>query len=45
VLANTSPAEGSKAKFSLDPALADRISKQASELLAPFPLYPSVNLG
>ncbi|GAA4977483.1 glycine hydroxymethyltransferase [Actinoplanes utahensis] len=45
VLANTSPAEGSKAKFALDPALSDRISKQASELLAPFPLYPSVSLG
>ncbi|GIE33628.1 serine hydroxymethyltransferase [Actinoplanes italicus] len=45
VLANTSPAEGSKAKFNLDPALADRISKQASELLAPFPLYPSVSLA
>src|SRR3954454_1484012 len=45
VLANTSPAEGSKAKYSLDPAPADRVSKQATELLAPFPLYPSVVLG
>ena len=36
---------GSKAKYHLDPALADRISKQATELLAPFPLYPSVDLG
>ncbi|GIE78938.1 serine hydroxymethyltransferase [Actinoplanes philippinensis] len=45
VLAATTPAEGSKAKFTLDPALADRISKQATELLAPFPLYPSVDLG
>lgn len=45
VLSATSPAEGSKAKFNLDPALADRISKQATELLAPFPLYPSVDLG
>ncbi|MEV6299058.1 glycine hydroxymethyltransferase [Actinoplanes sp. NPDC051861] len=45
VLAATSPAEGSKAKFTLDAALSDRISKQASELLAPFPLYPSVDLG
>jgi glycine hydroxymethyltransferase len=44
VLANTTPAEGSKAKFTLDPALADRISKQATELLAPFPLYPAVTL-
>src|SRR6201991_4746866 len=44
VLANTSPAEGSKAKYVLDPAIADRISKQATELLAPFPLYPSVTL-
>ncbi|MEU4159661.1 glycine hydroxymethyltransferase [Actinoplanes sp. NPDC026670] len=45
VLAATSPAEGSKAKFNLDPSLADRISKQATELLSPFPLYPSVDLG
>ncbi|MEV0896528.1 glycine hydroxymethyltransferase [Actinoplanes sp. NPDC049802] len=45
VLSATSPAEGSKAKFTLDPSVADRISKQASELLAPFPLYPSVDLG
>ncbi|WP_373317965.1 glycine hydroxymethyltransferase [Virgisporangium aliadipatigenens] len=44
VLAGTAPAEGSKAKYALDPALADRVSKQASELLAPFPLYPSVSL-
>lgn len=36
-------AEGTK--FNLDPSLADRISKQATELLAPFPLYPSVDLG
>ena len=45
VLADTSPAEGSKAKYILDPALADRVSKQATELLAPFPLYPEVDLG
>ncbi|MET0424930.1 MAG: glycine hydroxymethyltransferase [Actinoplanes sp.] len=45
VLTGTTPAEGSKAKYTLDPALADRISKQASELLAPFPLYPQVDLG
>jgi glycine hydroxymethyltransferase len=45
VLAGTSPAEGSKAKYNLDPALADRVSKQATELLAPFPLYPAVDLG
>ncbi|GAA0960964.1 glycine hydroxymethyltransferase [Virgisporangium aurantiacum] len=44
VLAATTPAAGSKAKFTLDPALADRISKQATELLAPFPLYPDVTL-
>jgi glycine hydroxymethyltransferase len=35
----------SKAKYVLDAALAERISKQASELLAAFPLYPSVDLG
>jgi glycine hydroxymethyltransferase len=35
----------SKAKFDLDPAIADRVSKQATELLADFPLYPQVDLG
>jgi glycine hydroxymethyltransferase len=44
VLAQTTPA-GSKAKYDLDPALADRISKQATELLAAFPLYGEVDLG
>ncbi|GGQ68545.1 glycine hydroxymethyltransferase [Couchioplanes azureus] len=38
-------AGASKAKFDLDAAVADRVSKQASELLAGFPLYPSVDLG
>ena len=45
VLSQTTPAAGSKAKYNLDAALADRIGKQATELLAPFPLYPSVDLG
>ncbi|GGK95600.1 glycine hydroxymethyltransferase [Mangrovihabitans endophyticus] len=45
VLGATTPAAGSKAKYQLDPALADRVSKQASELLAPYPLYPEVDLG
>ena len=45
VLTQTTPAEGSKAKYHLDPAVADRVSKQATELLADFPLYPSVDLG
>jgi glycine hydroxymethyltransferase len=44
VLSQTTPA-GSKAKYDLDPALADRVSKQATELLAPFPLYGTVDLG
>ncbi len=44
VLSQTQPG-ASKAKFDLDPALADRISKQATELLAPFPLYPSIDLS
>ena len=44
VLSQTTPA-GSKAKYDLDPALADRVSKQATELLAGFPLYGGVDLG
>jgi glycine hydroxymethyltransferase len=35
----------SKATCAADPALAERVAKQASELLAQFPLYPSVDLG
>ncbi|MBM0256240.1 glycine hydroxymethyltransferase [Micromonospora sp. 4G55] len=44
VLTQTTPGE-SKAKYVLDPALADKISKQATELLTGFPLYPAVNLA
>ncbi|PWU45502.1 glycine hydroxymethyltransferase [Micromonospora globispora] len=44
VLSQTKPGE-SKAKYVLDPALADKVSKQASELLTGFPLYPAVDLG
>ena len=44
VLSQTEPG-GSKAKYVLDPALADKVNKQASELLAGFPLYPAVDLG
>jgi glycine hydroxymethyltransferase len=44
VLSQTRPG-ASKAKFDLDPALADRIAKQATELLADFPLYPGIDLG
>ncbi|GAA2710930.1 glycine hydroxymethyltransferase [Micromonospora olivasterospora] len=50
VLTQTTPganADGtpSKAKYVLDPALADKISRQAADLLASFPLYPSVDLA
>jgi glycine hydroxymethyltransferase len=44
VLSQTSPA-GSKAKYDLDPALADRVSKQATELLADFPLYSEITVS
>ncbi|TDB83456.1 aminotransferase class I/II-fold pyridoxal phosphate-dependent enzyme, partial [Micromonospora fluostatini] len=47
VLAQTSPGAnadgtGSKAKYVLDPALADKVSRQATDLLSGFPLYPTV---
>jgi len=50
VLSQTRPgasADGtpSKAQYVLDPAVADRVSKQATEMLAGFPLYPAVDLG
>ncbi|MEU1753191.1 glycine hydroxymethyltransferase [Micromonospora matsumotoense] len=49
VLSQTTPganADGtpSKAKYVLDPATADKISKQATDLLATFPLYPTITL-
>jgi glycine hydroxymethyltransferase len=44
VLSQTRPG-ASKAKFDLDPAVSDRVGKQATELLADFPLYPQVDLG
>ncbi|MEV5694720.1 glycine hydroxymethyltransferase [Micromonospora globbae] len=49
VLSQTRPganADGtpSKAKYALDAAVADKVSRQASELLTGFPLYPTVDL-
>ncbi|MFC4147546.1 glycine hydroxymethyltransferase [Micromonospora mangrovi] len=44
VLSQTTAGE-SKAKYVLDPALAETVSKQASDLLTGFPLYPAVDLG
>jgi len=49
VLTQTRPganADGtpSKAKYILDPAVASRVSKQAADLVAGFPLYPNVDL-
>jgi glycine hydroxymethyltransferase len=40
----TSAGAPSKASHVLDPALAARVSQQATELLADFPLYPSIDL-
>jgi glycine hydroxymethyltransferase len=45
VLTSTTPADASKAKYRLDPAVADHVSKQATEMLADYPLYPTVDLG
>ena len=44
VLTSTT-AGASKAKFNLDSAVSDRVAKQATELLADFPLYPSVDIA
>ncbi|PWU46360.1 glycine hydroxymethyltransferase [Micromonospora sp. S4605] len=49
VLSQTTPgsnADGtpSKAKYLLDQAVADKVSRQAAELLTGFPLYPTVDL-
>jgi glycine hydroxymethyltransferase len=50
VLSETRPGTNSsgapsKASYTLDPEVASRVSKQATELLADFPLYPRVDLG
>ena len=45
VLSQTTPAETSKAKFTLDPSVSDSVHKQAGDLLQGFPLYPQVDLG
>jgi len=50
VLAGTTAGLGadgapSKAKHILDAAVADRVAKQAADLLAGYPLYPTVDLG
>jgi glycine hydroxymethyltransferase len=50
VLSQTRPAAApdgspSKARHILDPAVASRVSQQAAELLAGYPLYPAIDLG
>jgi glycine hydroxymethyltransferase len=44
VMKATQPAE-SKAKFDLDPVVAERVRGRAAELTAAHPLYPEINLG
>ncbi|GLI03895.1 glycine hydroxymethyltransferase [Phytohabitans aurantiacus] len=45
VLTHTQPTAGSKARYTLDAALAAKLSQSAADLLAPFPLYPTIDLG
>jgi glycine hydroxymethyltransferase len=50
VLSQTRPGTNSdgapsKARHTLDPAVAGRVLRQAAELLASYPLYPGVDLG
>ncbi|MDG6102743.1 glycine hydroxymethyltransferase [Dactylosporangium aurantiacum] len=44
VLTTTRPAADSKAKYTLDASVAAKVSGQAAELLAGFPLYPEITL-
>ncbi len=44
VLTATTPG-ASKAKYSLDPAATAKVTAQTADLLAKFPLYPTVDLG
>ncbi|HEX9539723.1 MAG TPA: glycine hydroxymethyltransferase [Streptosporangiaceae bacterium] len=50
VLSETRPGTNSsgtpsKVHYALDPAVASRVSEQAAELLAGYPLYPAIDLG
>jgi glycine hydroxymethyltransferase len=45
VLAATKAPPSSKAKYDLDPQVATSVAKQATDLLAGFPLYPSVDIS
>jgi glycine hydroxymethyltransferase len=50
VLANTRPGttpsgRASRTSHLIDPAITDRITKQASELVGSHPLYPTISLG
>jgi glycine hydroxymethyltransferase len=50
VLTETGPDAGpdgraSKARYAFDRAVADRVARQAAELLADYPLYPTVDLS
>jgi glycine hydroxymethyltransferase len=45
VLAATKAPPSSKAKYDLDPQVAASVAKQATDLLAGFPLYPSVDIS
>lgn len=45
VLTGTAAVGESKARYNLDPQLAESVSKQAAELLSAFPLYPTVDLS
>jgi glycine hydroxymethyltransferase len=49
ILASTRPAAGpdgtvSRARYSLDEAVASKVAAQVAEMLAAYPLYPSVEL-
>jgi glycine hydroxymethyltransferase len=45
VLTNTQPAASSRARYTLDAELAAKLKDRAADLLAPFPLYPTIDLG
>jgi glycine hydroxymethyltransferase len=50
VLTHTAPAAGadgrrSRAKHVLDPAVSAKVARQAADLMAAHPLYPSIDLG
>lgn len=43
--AGTAAGKPSPAKYTLDAKIRDRVSEEAADLMAGYPLYPAIHLG